>query len=123
MARDARFRSQAEIDLFVATFRRTGFRPGIAWYLNDAADSAFAEEAWDFGRLSLPVLFLDGEYDPVDGTLKSRLAEPMRLVCSNLTQAWLASGYHLMWIRSRTYVPSFRTNSLRCYTICLACFC
>ena len=96
MARDARILSQTEFDLFVATFRRTGFRPGMAWYLNDAANSDFAGEAKDFGHLSLPVLFLDGEYDPVDGTLRSGLAEPMRLDCSNLTEARVASGHFLI---------------------------
>ncbi len=96
MARVERILSQADYELFVATFRRTGFRPGIAWYLNDAANSDFAGEAKDFGHLSLPVLFLHGEYDPVDQTLRGRLAEPMRLDCSNLTEARVASGHFLM---------------------------
>ena len=96
MTRDAPILSQAEFDLFVATFRQTGFRPGIAWYLNDAANSDLAGEAKDFGHLSLPVLFLHSEYDPVDETARSTLAEPMRRSCGNLTEARVASGHFLM---------------------------
>ncbi len=96
MAHDPRIFSQADFDLFVATFRRTGFRPALAWYLNDAANIDFAGGAKDFGHLSLPVLFLDGAYDPVNGTLRSRSAVPMRLDCSNLGEARVASGHFLM---------------------------
>ena len=96
IARDERILSQADYDLFVTTFRRTGFRSGIAWYLHDTANSDFAGEARDFGRLSLPVLFLHSEYDPVDETLRSRLAEPMRQDCTNLTEAKVASGHFIM---------------------------
>ncbi len=96
IARDPRILSQRDFDLFVATFRRTGFRPGMAWYLNDVANGEFAGEAKDFGHLSLPVLFLDGAYDPVDGTLRSRSAEPMRLDCSDLTETRIPSGHFLM---------------------------
>ena len=95
-ARDAGLLSRSEFDYFVATFRRTGFRPGVAWYLNDRSNGDFAGEAKDFGRLSLPVLFLDGAYDPVDGTLGSRSAAPMRLDCADLTEARIASGHFLM---------------------------
>jgi len=96
MDRDPRLLSQDDFDQFVTTFRRTGFRPGIAWYLNDAANIEFAGAARSFGRLDLPVLFIHGENDAVDETLRSRLAEPMRQDCANLTEAKVASGHFLM---------------------------
>jgi hypothetical protein len=30
--------AQADFDAWVAAFRKTGFRPADAWYLNDAAN-------------------------------------------------------------------------------------
>ncbi len=96
MARDPRLLSQADFDQFVAAFRTTGFRPGIAWYLNDAANIELAGAARNYGRLDLPVLFIHARYDPVDETLRGRLAEPMRQDCADLTEATVASGHFIM---------------------------
>ncbi len=96
LPRDPRILSQEDFATFVATFQRTGFLPATAWYLNDAANLEFAAQATNFGRIDLPVLFIQGAYDPVDETLRSRLAEPMRLDCSDLTEATLLSGHFIM---------------------------
>ena len=67
-----------------------------AWYLNDTANLDFAARAKNFGRVSTPALFVHAEYDPVDETIRSRLAEPMRLDCTNLTEVKLPNGHFIM---------------------------
>jgi pimeloyl-ACP methyl ester carboxylesterase len=96
MPREAKLISQGDFDLLVAAFRKTGFLPGLAWYLNDADNAAFADEAKNFGRIDLPALFLHSAFDPIDETLRSGLAEPMRQQCSHLTEATVASGHFSM---------------------------
>jgi pimeloyl-ACP methyl ester carboxylesterase len=41
----------------------------------------------------MPVLFLHGAYDYVCETIDSRLAEPMRTNCPNLTEVTIPSGH------------------------------
>lgn len=81
---------------FVETFSRTGFAGPNAWYMQDAANLAYAAEAAEFGRLDLPVLFLHGAWDTVCDTVRSRLAEPMREDCADLTETTIEAGHNLM---------------------------
>ena len=87
---------EAGYDALVAAFRTTGFRGADAWYLNDAANLAYAAEAPDFGRLRLPVLFLHAAWDPTCDTAHTRLAEPMRADCADLREVTIAGGHELM---------------------------
>jgi hypothetical protein len=52
---------QADFDVLVRTFSAHGFRAPCAWYLNDEANIAYARRAPDGGRLTSPVLFVNGE--------------------------------------------------------------
>lgn len=54
-----------------------------------------AAEAPDFGRLSLPVLFIHAAWDVVCNTLHTRLADPMRSECFNLTEIVIEGGHEL----------------------------
>ncbi len=45
--------------------RSRGFRPPSSWYVNDAANLVYAGEAPDEGRLSMPVLIINGDYDQI----------------------------------------------------------
>ena len=65
----------------------------LDWYMNGAANMAFAERAKANWRLTMPVLFLHAAYDYVCETIDSRLPEPMREYCANLTEAHVASGH------------------------------
>lgn len=94
--RDERLMPQDMFDALAATFEKTGFGGADAWYLNDAANIAFAAEAPDFGRIDLPVLFLHAEWDPVCDTVHSRLADPMREDCARLTEVTIGGGHMLM---------------------------
>ena len=85
-----------EFDALVQAFTRTGFSGPDAWYMHDDAHVTFAKQAKDFGRLSMPVLFLHGDWDTVCQTTRGRLAEPMREDCSDLTEVTIAAGHSLM---------------------------
>ena len=95
-ARDETMMSDETFSVLVSAFERTGFAGADAWYLNDTDNIAFAAEAADFGRIGLPVLFLHAEWDPVCDTVHSRLADPMREDCANLTEVTIAGGHMLM---------------------------
>ena len=96
MPRDAAMLPQADYDTLVAAFQATGFGGANAWYMNDAANIAYAAEAPDFGRLTLPVLFLHAAWDPVCDTAHSRLADPMRADCADLSEITIEGGHGLM---------------------------
>ena len=87
--------SHADFEALVSAFEATGFGGADAWYMNDAANLAYAAEAPRFGHLTLPALFLHAEYDIVCDTVRSRLADPMREDCSNLTEATITGGHEL----------------------------
>jgi pimeloyl-ACP methyl ester carboxylesterase len=86
----------ADREVMLAAFARNGFSGPCAWYLNDGPNIAFAGETPDYGRISLPALFLGGQWDTVCDTAYGHLAEPMREDCSNLTEANIAAGHMLM---------------------------
>jgi pimeloyl-ACP methyl ester carboxylesterase len=61
--------------------------------MNSGRNLEFARQAVNGGALSLPVLFLHGEYDYTCETVASRLADPMRQDCRNLTEVVVPSGH------------------------------
>jgi pimeloyl-ACP methyl ester carboxylesterase len=61
--------------------------------MNADANTAFAKNAEANWRLTMPVLFMHGAYDYVCETIDSRLAEPMRANCANLTEVTILSGH------------------------------
>lgn len=87
---------KADYDLFVSAFSQTGFAGVNAWYLNDAANIEFASEARNFGHLDMPVLFFHGDFDVVCETVNSRLADPMREDCTDLSEARIQGGHFFM---------------------------
>ncbi|KAK5999217.1 Epoxide hydrolase A-like protein [Cladobotryum mycophilum] len=79
----------------VAAMEKTGFGPGDAWYLHQAANKDYIEknakhEGW---VLKLPVLFIHARFDAVCHTVSGRLPERMRHLCENLTEAIIDSGH------------------------------
>ena len=85
----------ADFDTLVDAFRTKGFRPGNSWYLNDAANMAYANAAPDSGRLRQPVLFINGEFDGLCDTNRNRSGEAMRRACQDLSVTSLPSGHWL----------------------------
>ena len=82
-----------EASQYAAALARNGFFGPDSWYMNHAANAAYAARAPGGGRLALPVLFLHGAYDTTCETMTSRLAEPMRRDCADLAEVVVASGH------------------------------
>jgi pimeloyl-ACP methyl ester carboxylesterase len=92
---DATLWPSADFNALVEAFRLTGFRPGNSWYLNDAANIAYAHSAPDGGRLRQPVLFINGEFDSICDITRTQLGDPMRSACLDLSIASLPAGHWL----------------------------
>jgi pimeloyl-ACP methyl ester carboxylesterase len=84
----------SDFEVFVEAFRRNGFRSANAWYMNDAENIAFSRETP--GRLTQPVLFINGDWDPICDITRGRLGDPMRAACPNLTVTNIQGGHWLM---------------------------
>ena len=85
----------ADFDVLIAASRSTGFRPVNAWYLNDDANTAYAGAAAHGGRLAMPVLFVNGDYDGLFDIALSRIGEPMRAACADLSVTQHQAGHWL----------------------------
>lgn len=85
--------SEEELSQYVAALERNGFFGPNAYYMNHERNAAFARQARHGGVLDMPVLFLHGAYDFTCETVTSRLAEPMRQACHNLTEVIVPSGH------------------------------
>jgi len=85
--------TEEDLHKYVASLHANGFFGPDSWYMNHRRNEAFAKTAVDGGKLRLPVLFLHGEFDYTCETVVSRLAEPMRAECENLTEVVVQSGH------------------------------
>lgn len=97
-----------DFDVLVQTFERHGFRPGCAWYLNDAAAIAYARTALDGGRLSQPVLFVNGDFDQICTIVGNQLGDPMRAACHDLTVVRMPAGHWLPLERKQDHIEAVR---------------
>jgi pimeloyl-ACP methyl ester carboxylesterase len=91
--RDADVVTEADIDAYAGALQKNGFFGPDSWYMNHQRNAAFAKRAVNGGRLSMPVLFLHGEYDYTCETVESGLAGPMRRDCADLTEVVVQSGH------------------------------
>ncbi len=91
--RDAALLSEEDERRYAAALERNGFFGPCSWYMNWKANLAYAARAKAHWRLEMPALFIHAACDYVCETLVSRLAEPMRAHCDNLTEATVASGH------------------------------
>ena len=90
---DADVLTEADLAAYTAALTRNGFFGPNAWYMNHEENAAWSATAANNGRLDMPVLFLHGAYDTTCDTMHSRLAEPMRRDCTDLTEVVVASGH------------------------------
>ena len=91
--RDPDVLTEADWHAYSAALSRTGFFGPDSWYMNHAANIAYAKGAKNNGCLTMPTLFLHGAYDYTCETMISRLAEPMRQDCADLTEVVVPSGH------------------------------
>ena len=94
-APDTALWGSADFATLVESFAARGFRAPCAWYLNDDANIAYARKAPDGGRLSQPVLFVNGDSDQMNSINGNRYGDPMRTSCSDLTVASLPGAHWL----------------------------
>jgi pimeloyl-ACP methyl ester carboxylesterase len=106
---DAALWPSADFADLIGAFRVSGFRPGNAWYLNDDANIAYAHAAPDGGRLGQPVLFVNGNFDGICDITRSRLGEPMRSTCADLSVTALPAGHWLPLERKAELVQAIRS--------------
>jgi pimeloyl-ACP methyl ester carboxylesterase len=91
--RDETVLTEEDLHKYASGLTRNGFFGPDSWYMNGPANMAFAKHAKNNARIDMPVLFLHGEYDYVCATVGTRLADPMREYCKNLTEATVQSGH------------------------------
>ena len=78
----------------VEAMQRTGFFGADAWYANHARNRAYSLEKWkNDGDLHMPVLFIHAKFDATCATTLTRLCEPMRQHCTNLTEVSIDAGH------------------------------
>jgi pimeloyl-ACP methyl ester carboxylesterase len=93
LPRDADVISEQDWAAYTAALTRNGFFGPDSWYMNHKANGAYAKRSVNGGKLAMPVLFLHGAYDTTCETMTSRLAEPMRRDCAQLTEVVVKSGH------------------------------
>jgi pimeloyl-ACP methyl ester carboxylesterase len=91
--RDGDVITEQDLEAYTAALTRNGFFGPGSWYMNRKANAAYARTSKNGGKLSMPVLFLHGAYDTTCETMASRLTEPMRRDCADLTEAVVKSGH------------------------------
>ncbi|MFI7601884.1 alpha/beta hydrolase [Actinoplanes sp. NPDC049681] len=94
LPRDRAMLSDADHAEIVAGLAAHGFRGPCSWYLNDEANAAYAARA--AAELRMPVLFVHAAWDTICETRHSRLAEPMRAACADLTEVTIEAGHEVM---------------------------
>jgi pimeloyl-ACP methyl ester carboxylesterase len=90
---DASVLTEQDYHTYASALMRNGFFGPDSWYMNHTRNLEFASKAVNGGKLKMPVLFLHALYDYVCETVDSRLAEPMRADCENLSEAIVKSGH------------------------------
>jgi pimeloyl-ACP methyl ester carboxylesterase len=98
----------ADFEELVRGFRTRGFRPSCAWYLNDDSNVAYARGAPNLGRLSQPVLFVNGDYDQICTNAGNSQGDPMRAACQDLTVESLPAGHWLPLERKAEHIEIIR---------------
>jgi pimeloyl-ACP methyl ester carboxylesterase len=93
LPRDGDIVSEEHLDAYTEKLERNGFFGPNSYYMNHEANGEYASRAPNEGVLSLPVLFLAAEYDWICETVDSRLGEPMRENCRDLTEHVVRSGH------------------------------
>jgi pimeloyl-ACP methyl ester carboxylesterase len=90
---DMRVLTVEEAEVYAEALGRNGFFGPNSWYMNGQGNLDYANRVKQNWRLAMPVLFLHARYDYVCATVGTRLADPMRAACADLTEAVLDTGH------------------------------
>lgn len=77
--------------------------------MNDDANIAYARKALNGGRLSQPVLFVNGDFDQICSITGNRQGDPMRATCPDLTVTSMPAGHWLPLERKAEHIEAIRT--------------
>jgi pimeloyl-ACP methyl ester carboxylesterase len=91
--RDGDVVSEEDLRIYASALERNGFFGPTSWYMNHAANEVYGKKAPNDGYLDMPVLFLNARYDYICECTHSRLPEPMRQYCRNLTELTIRAGH------------------------------
>lgn len=94
-ALDPMILTPADLVAYAEGLSRNGFAGPVSYYMNDAANAAYTERAVNNGYLDLPVLFVAGRYDLTCEAVDSRLSDPMKEYCSDLTFEVVPAGHFI----------------------------
>lgn len=93
LPRDDDVVSEVDLRAYATALECNGFFGPDSLYMNHDANLDYARLADNDGYIDMPVLFLAAEHDYVCECTTSRLAEPMRQYCRNLTEHTIKSGH------------------------------
>lgn len=93
LPRDPDVVSEQDLCAYAAALTRNGFFGPNSWYMNHERNARFIAGSGGDGRLAMPALFLSAAHDYVCDTVDSRLADPMRARCDDLTWVDVPSGH------------------------------
>lgn len=93
MPRDDDVISEADLEAYSSALEKTGFFGTDSFYMNQAANAQYSRTRKNDGYLDMPTLFLTASFDYVCECVDSRLPEPMREQCRNLTECTVNSGH------------------------------
>ena len=85
--------SETDLSIYTAALERNGFFGPCSFYMNHETNASYTERAVNDGYLDMPVLFLVAEYDYVCECVDSKLPQPMREYCRNLTERSINCGH------------------------------
>ena len=85
--------TEQDLHAYASALAGNGMFGPDAWYMNAAANIAYAGAAPNGGRLAMPVLFFHAAYDTTCDTVGKALAQPMREHCADLTELTLPTGH------------------------------
>ncbi|HVN27602.1 MAG TPA: alpha/beta fold hydrolase, partial [Candidatus Binataceae bacterium] len=85
--------TEQDLSIYASALERNGFYGPSSWYSNHQTNAAYGAKAHNDGYLDMPALFIAARYDYVCESVHSRLGEPMRKYCRNLSEEVIRAGH------------------------------
>jgi pimeloyl-ACP methyl ester carboxylesterase len=85
--------SEEDLSVYASALECNGFFGPSSWYSNHETNAAYGRKAANDGYIDMPALFIAARYDYVCESVHSRLGEPMRKYCRNLSEEVIRAGH------------------------------
>jgi pimeloyl-ACP methyl ester carboxylesterase len=99
--------SEEDLSVYASALERNGFFGPSSWYSNHETNAAYGRKAANDGYLDMPALFVAARYDYVCESVHSRLGEPMRKYCRNLSEEVIRAGHWVAQEKPREVNAAF----------------